>query len=516
MSTNNRGPLFEETIEAGGIFALGMNSQGTLSGSADAKVQTNLAFNGQGILTSTGTDAKNSVKAGMDGQGTLTGVLDAFALYPSLETSKLSEYTIARSIQNHTEQANENLIMEFKNCPNILKLLETPLLELDQASLDVRAFQEFVVNIEEAQGVNLDLLGLILGVNRVLPQDDNQYRAILLSQVQVITCDGTLTKILVAMLMRYNHSLDGRSRDKVTIRTLTHNIYSAYVYNYLDIVNSGGAPFINSLTPAGAEARILVNDTQVTDLGEYFTLDNSINNSYAYNTYDWPLANPAPIPNTVADFLAIVGETLDLGTIPLIDIPAGDILDNVAAHSFGTFRILRAGDYTFRLQSLDGSRLFIDGLEVVANDDGTLGSVQTTESLIFLSKGVHNLDVIWAHRTGAEQLTLDYKGPDNSDTYGSLFPFRIGDDSEVGTGLGLGSIEDTNDTGGGLTGQYNQDPNGTILFPFGLEGSVGTLGLNEGQFISSVVTFNHAQPVIKAGVPTPTTTSLIPVPTFPT
>ena len=515
MSNNNRGPLFEETIEAGGVFLLEMEGQGTLSGSAEVKVQTKLEFNGQGVFSSTGTDVKNSVKAAMEGQGSLTGFVDAFILFTALATSKLSEYTIARSIQNHTEQANENLIMQFKDCPNILKLLETALLELDQSSLDVRSFQEFLVNLEEAEGVNLDLLGIILGVNRVVTQDDNQYRSILLSQVQVLTCDGTLTKILTNLLLRYNHKLDGSSKDKVTIRTLTHNIYSAYVHNYLDVLNGGGSSFINSLTAGGAETRIIINDPSVTSLGDFFTLENSIERKFSFNTYEWPVSNIAPIPDTVFNFLAATGDTLELSHVINIDVPALDIDDNIAGHGFGTFRIQRDGDYTFRLQSLDGSRMFIDDLEIVSNDDGTTGSIQTTEATVSLTAGVYRLDVIWAHVSGVEQLTFDYKGLDTGDVYAPVFCYRIGDEEEAGSGLGLGSIDDP-DSGGDVVGQYNQDPNGTIEFPFGLEGSVGTLGLNQGQLLSSVITFNHAHPVIKDGPVTPTTTSLIPVPTFPT
>jgi hypothetical protein len=510
---NNRGPLITETVSAGGRYALQTKSNVVLAGTVDVKGAVDLYSNSSSTLVSTGITAQYLLAGEVNSSSSLTGTAEPYALFANLETSKLSEYTVVREIQDHTEQANENLIMQFKDCPNILNLLSTPLTEVDKTAIDVREIQQFVVNIEEAYGAHLDLLGTILGVARTAGQDDITYRAVLVSQIQTITCDGTLTKILATLLMTYNHGLTKESMDKVSVRTRTHNVFDVYVYDYREVLNHGEAKFIQKLTPDGAETRIIVNNVDDTEEGNFFTLENTVDQGFDFKTYDWPLINTAPMPNTVQGFLDITGDMLNLGKVVEIEVLPVDLQDNVASRAFGTFRILRAGTYTFELSSRDGSRLFIDDLEIVDNDDGTLGSLQTTEGSVALTAGIYNLDVLFVHRTGVEELSVQYKGPDTLDTYSPVLPFSVATDLEIGSGLGLGSLYDDS-LGGGLVGQYNQDPNGTVLQPFGLEGSVGSLGLNEGRFLSGVILTDHASPTVLEGVPTPTTNSLTPVPTF--
>jgi hypothetical protein len=287
-----------------------------------------------------------------------------FAEFTNLQTAKLSDYTIFEPLQDHVDYANDNLISQFKDCPNILKLLNTSLLELDQATTDLIDFQKLILNVEEAVGAQLDLIGTILGLNRVLGQDDIEYRSLLLSQIQVITCDGGLTKVLAALLMRYNYPLDDSSRDKLKVRTLFYNIAQIYVHNLQDIRENGGTDFIDSLISGGGEARILVSNTDTTPEGSFFTLENS----------------------------TIFGE---------------------------------------------------------------------------------------------------------------------------GSGKGLGSLEAPGE-GGGLSGTYFRSPNNDLENPFGLEGSVGTLGLNLGRFTTSSSLRYLDSPTEENlnQAPLPTTTSTVPVPTF--
>jgi len=510
---NNRGALITETFVGGGRFALQVISQRALTGTVTLEGTAKLATNSSSSFISTGITAKYTRELGTNSTSKLTGTIDAIALFENLKTSKLSEYTIFDEIQDHSEQAQENLIMQFKECPNIENLLKIPLLEVDNQSLDVRQIQKFIINVEEAYGAHLDLLGTILGVARVSGQDDIQYRNVLQAQIQTITCDGTSTKILANLLLHYNHGLTKESRDKISIRTRTHNIFDIYVHNYLDVLQNGEAEFIQNLTPSGSETRIIVNNVDDTAEGEFFTLDNTVDLGFDFKTYDWPLGNTAPMPNTVQGFLDITGDTLDIGKIVDISVAPIDTQDNIAIRAFGTFRVLRAGTYTFKLSSKDGSRLFVDDLLIVDNDDGSIGVLQETEDTVVLGVGIFNLDVLFTHRTGVEELTVQYKGPDTIDIYEPVKPFSIATDLEVGSGLGLGSVDDDS-LGGNIVGQYNQDPNGTILTPFGLEGSKGSLGLNEGQFLSGVVASEHASPTMLEGDPTPTTNSLIPVPTF--
>ena len=67
------------------------------------------------------------------------------------------------------------------------------------------------------------------------------------------------------------------------------------------------------------------------------------------------------------------------------------------------------GVYSFFTDSDDGSRLYIDGTLVVEND-GLHGTSEETGS-IALSAGYHPIRVTYFEKTGANQLTISYKGP---------------------------------------------------------------------------------------------------------
>ena len=62
-----------------------------------------------------------------------------------------------------------------------------------------------------------------------------------------------------------------------------------------------------------------------------------------------------------------------------------------ALHYRGAFAVPAAGTYRFRLTSDDGSRLLIDGRQVIDND-GVHGEVQVEES-VQLAEGVHSIEV---------------------------------------------------------------------------------------------------------------------------
>jgi len=77
----------------------------------------------------------------------------------------------------------------------------------------------------------------------------------------------------------------------------------------------------------------------------------------------------------------------------------------------GGIIITEAGSYTFSISSDDGSRLYIDGLEVVSNDHE--GSVQSKSGTISLVAGLHSLVLIYYQNLGEAAMTLEYSGPDS-------------------------------------------------------------------------------------------------------
>ena len=88
-----------------------------------------------------------------------------------------------------------------------------------------------------------------------------------------------------------------------------------------------------------------------------------------------------------------------------------DVEDNFAIKFDGQIHILTSGNYTFYTRSDDGSKLYINGEEVV-NNDGVHGTRERSGT-IYLSNGTHNITVTYFEGTGAaEVLEVAYSGPD--------------------------------------------------------------------------------------------------------
>ncbi|QSS98262.1 LamG-like jellyroll fold domain-containing protein [Psychroflexus sp. ALD_RP9] len=111
------------------------------------------------------------------------------------------------------------------------------------------------------------------------------------------------------------------------------------------------------------------------------------------------------IPSTGAD---------DTGTISNFDVTS---LANAATGSAETFSIRYtgkikidvAGAYTFYTNSDDGSKLFIDGVEIVDNDGDH--PVQEESGVVSLSAGFHSIEILYYENGGLEELDVLYEGP---------------------------------------------------------------------------------------------------------
>jgi cbb3-type cytochrome oxidase cytochrome c subunit len=75
----------------------------------------------------------------------------------------------------------------------------------------------------------------------------------------------------------------------------------------------------------------------------------------------------------------------------------------------GYLKIERAGDYRFHLSSDDGSKLYLDGKLVVANDG--IHPTTTTSGMANLSQGMHKLTIGFFNAGGEFELRLEIEGP---------------------------------------------------------------------------------------------------------
>lgn len=114
--------------------------------------------------------------------------------------------------------------------------------------------------------------------------------------------------------------------------------------------------------------------------------------------------------------------------------------DNDFALKFSSIiDITTAGDYIFETTSNDGSKLFIDGVEVV-NNDGEHAPTSVTGLPINLSAGEHLIEIIFFENEGTSFLTSSLSGPDTGGTavdlasYSGLRPATGADTIAAGAG----------------------------------------------------------------------------------
>ena len=83
--------------------------------------------------------------------------------------------------------------------------------------------------------------------------------------------------------------------------------------------------------------------------------------------------------------------------------------DQFAVRFDGFVQIDKAGSYTFFVESDDGSRLFVDGTELIEND-GSHGP-EIRSGTLDLSAGQHHLTVTYFEDYGGQSLKVYYQGP---------------------------------------------------------------------------------------------------------
>ncbi|HTY10781.1 MAG TPA: alpha-L-arabinofuranosidase C-terminal domain-containing protein [Bacteroidota bacterium] len=97
-----------------------------------------------------------------------------------------------------------------------------------------------------------------------------------------------------------------------------------------------------------------------------------------------------------------------------IEIPADAAVTNFGLQFAGYLKVEKDGVYQFSLTSDDGSKLTVDGADIVVND-GTHAMVEQSGST-YLKKGYHEIEVDFFQAGGGSGLSLQLEGPDRPKT----------------------------------------------------------------------------------------------------
>ena len=162
---------------------------------------------------------------------------------------------------------------------------------------------------------------------------------------------------------------------------------------------------------------------------------------------------------------SFLGNDLDVGGISLAN---GGDRETYAVRFETTLTVTDGGTYTFTTTSDDGSKLFIDGVEIVDND-GLHGSVTETGST-FLAPGDYNIVLIFFENGGGDSLSATISGDDTGNV-----PIDLADADIVAPGAGSvgnlpgddvidgGDGDDFIDAGAGDDTQTGGDGNDTFI-----------------------------------------------------
>jgi hypothetical protein len=133
----------------------------------------------------------------------------------------------------------------------------------------------------------------------------------------------------------------------------------------------------------------------------FYILDSRKNGiNYSYYEGVW---------NDLPDFQTL--PVLKKGRVYSFDLDKVDRRPEQFAFEFnGYLQIERGGEYTFYVNSNDGSKLFIGNDEIVDNG-GNHGS-QEMQGKIALESGLHPIRVTYFDGGGSQSLIVMYKGPD--------------------------------------------------------------------------------------------------------
>ncbi|UCD75478.1 MAG: alpha-L-fucosidase [Phycisphaerales bacterium] len=108
--------------------------------------------------------------------------------------------------------------------------------------------------------------------------------------------------------------------------------------------------------------------------------------------------------NELPQFADLQPSTVE--TVRTIELPGGPAVEYVGRRFRGYLRVPRDDAYLFALTSDDGSRLFIDGVEVIDNDG--LHGAEERRGVVPLAVGFHRIKVEYFNKTGGAELRLRF------------------------------------------------------------------------------------------------------------
>lgn len=120
-------------------------------------------------------------------------------------------------------------------------------------------------------------------------------------------------------------------------------------------------------------------------------------------SYDYYEGNWTALPN----FAALT--PVKSGTITNFSLAPRNRDENFGMRFRATLRTPIAGSYTFYTSSDDGSKVWIDGIQIV-NNDGLHAATEQSGTLS-LTAGTHAIEVAFFEATGGESLIVSYSGP---------------------------------------------------------------------------------------------------------
>jgi mono/diheme cytochrome c family protein len=159
----------------------------------------------------------------------------------------------------------------------------------------------------------------------------------------------------------------------------------------------------HQVRPSGRMPGMLLNTQEAKALANYLLQGATFEPAQANLAFSYYEGNWEVLP----DFDKL--KPLTTGTTEGFDVGAGRRSNNMALRFEGYLRIDRDGDYRFHLTSDDGSKLFLDGKLVVANDG--IHPPSTTSGTTKLTRGMHKLVAGIFNAGGGVELNVDLEGP---------------------------------------------------------------------------------------------------------
>ncbi|WP_171017244.1 PA14 domain-containing protein [Maribacter sp. ACAM166] len=203
-------------------------------------------------------------------------------------------------------------------------------------------------------------------------------------------------------------------------------------------------------------------------------------NALSYEFYDLvPSGSTVDnIPTTGALSTGVIN-TFNVSTLQN-SVDPGDT-DSFAIRYSGSINISNSGSYTFYTSSDDGSKLYIDGAQIVDND-GNHGNRERSGT-VTLTSGIHSIQVLFFENAGGQSLQVQYQGPSISkqNLPFSILSTNMGCDID---GDGLINSLDLDSDGDGIPDHVEAQTTAGYLAPTGadanndgLDNAYGTNGL---------------------------------------